>query len=203
MAIIKRRGGAQVGWVNATWPLAGIEIGHGKLQVTSMGTYDFTPNEVTAVEPVGAIPVLSQGIRIHHTKTQYPERVVFYTMSGRQKILGAIEAAGFRVGQPVDQARRGFPLRWPAIIGVIVLWNLLFLLENRGSGKSPSLPGPYTFLALAMVFGLATLLPKSERLQEFFMRDGRDVGEISPVLRLVQLITGFMLLALTAAYIAP
>ena len=202
MRVFKNRGGAHIGWVSATWPLAGIEVADGKLQLSSMGNYVFTPNEVSAVEPVGSIPVLSRGIRIHHTKAEYPERVVFYTLYGRQATLDAIEAAGFHIGHPVSQARRGFPLRFPALIAVIFIWNLFFLLERPSINGSPGAPGPYTFLALAMLFGLATLLPTSARLQGLFMREGRDVREISSALRLVQLISGVMLLGFGAAYIS-
>jgi hypothetical protein len=202
MKCIRRRGGARIGWVSASWPLAGIEVDHGKVQVNSLGTYVFAPNEVTAVEPVGAIPFLSQGIRIHHTKKNYPERVVFYTLSSRHSLLEAIETAGFRVGYAVDDTKRGFPMRLPALIGVILIWNVLLYFERPSLEEVSDRPGPYTLLAATLMFALATLLPTSERLQKLFMRDGRDVGEILGALRLMQLISGIMLLALGADYLS-
>jgi hypothetical protein len=201
MTAIKQRGGAQIGWVNASWPLARIEVSPALLTVSSMGKYSFTPGDVTAVEEVGSIPLLSQGIRVHHSKTDYPEKVVFYTLSGRPALLEAIHEAGFRVGQPVSLAKRGFPFRIPAVIAVVLLWNVLFFLDRPGFAPTHSAPGPYVLLALAVLFGLATLLPRSHWLQQLFLREGRDVGEVSSLLRLVQLVSGVMLVGFGIAFL--
>jgi len=40
------------------------------------------------------------GIRIHHTKLDYPERIIFYSKGRRKKLLAAVRAAGFTVGAP-------------------------------------------------------------------------------------------------------
>ena len=201
MTTIRQRGGARIGWVGASWPLAGIEVGPGRLRISSLGRYEFTPAEVSAVEEVGSIPFLSQGIRIHHSKPRYPEEVIFYTPTGRPALLAAVRAAGFTVGAPASGVRRGFPLRLRAVLAVALLWNALFLLEQPQTGRW--VPGPSLLIALGMLFAIATLLPKSGRLQSIFMRQGRDVGEVSSVLRLVQLVCGFMLLGFAAAYLAP
>lgn len=202
MTIFKKRGGAQVGWVSASWPLAGIEVGASRLAISSLGTYVFAPNEVTAVEPVGAIPFLTQGIRIHHTKAEYPEKVVFYTPSGREALLAAVRGAGFSVGQAIGQAKRGFPMRLPAVVLVIVLWNLLFFLDKPNVKLEHHTPGPYVLIALAMLFMLALLLPRSAWLQALFMREDRDIGEVTSLLRLVQIVSGFMLLGFGISYLS-
>ena len=193
MTITKQRGGAQIGWVNVSWPLAGIEVSPGSLTISSMGKYSFAPQEVTAVEKVGSIPFLSQGIRIHHSKPDYPEKVVFYTLSGRLALLAAIREAGFRLGQPIFLEKRGFPFRLPAVLALVLLWNLLFFLDRPNFSPSAHVPGPYVLLALAITFGLASLLPKSSWLQQLFLREGRAVGEVLSLLRLVQVISGLML----------
>ena len=202
MTIFKKRGGAQVGWVSASWPAAGIEVGASRLAISSLGTYVFAPNEVTAVESVGAIPFLTQGIRVHHTKAEYPERVVFYTLSGREALLAAVRAAGLSVGQAVAQAKRGFPMRLPAVVLVIVLWNLLFFLDKPNLKLEHHTPGPYVLIALAMLFTLALLLPRSAWLQALFMREGRDIGEVASLLRLMQIVSGLMLLGFGISYLS-
>lgn len=196
MTTHKQRGGSQIGWVNASWPLASIDVSPGKVTIRSMGQYEFVPSEVTAVEEVGSLPFFTTGIRIHHHKSQYPERVIFYTPGGRDYLLAALRRAGFPVGSPARVVRRGFPLRIPAILGVVLLWNVLFLLDRPDANAKTEALGIYSFLALAGLFALATSLPKSQRLQNLFMRDGRDVGEISSLLRLIQLVTGILLLGL-------
>jgi hypothetical protein len=202
MAVIKQRGGAQVGWVNASWPLAGIEVSPGLLTVSSMGRYAFVPADVTAVEEVGSIPFLSQGIRIHHSKADYPEKVVFYTTTGRLALLSAIREAGFRLGKPTSLAKRGFPFRPPAVIALVVLWNGLFFLDRPGFAPSHNMPGPYVLLALAILFGLASLLPCSRWLQQLFLREGRVVGEVLSLVRLLQLVSGLMLVGFGIAFLA-
>jgi hypothetical protein len=201
MQFFKQRGGAQIGWMSASWPLAGIEVSQGKLIVSSLGRYAFEPSDVTAVEEVGAIPILSQGIRIHHSNTRYPEKIVFYSLSGRTALLAAVRRAGFTIGQPITQTKRGFPMRLSAVIGLVVVWNAIFLLKGTNLEKSSHSPGPLEFFALAALFALATLLPKSKTLQAVFMRSGRDVGEVASLLRLVQLVTCFVMFGFGISYL--
>lgn len=195
----KQRGGSQIGWVSASWPLAGIEVSPNKLSIRSMGEYHFAPSEVTAVEKVGSLPFFTTGVRIHHSKSQYPERIVFYPGVGRDYLLTKLHEAGFSLGQPTHKISRGFPLRIPTVIALVVLWNVLFLLDRPNQGSST---GGYSLAALAGVFALATMLPHSERLQNLFMRKDRDVGEISSFLRLVQLVTGIILIVSLTTYLA-
>ncbi len=196
---VSQRGGAQVGWLSASWPLASIQIAPGSLTVSALGRYTFAPAEVHAIEPVGSIPVLTTGIRIHHTRPDYPEKIVFYSMGGRDSLLRAAGAAGFAVGEPSLQIKRGFPVRVSAIVVFVLLWNALVLLDRGGNPLNTSgTLGPYSFLALALACAVATLTPRSVRLQELILRDGHDVGEIRGFLRLLQVITGF--LALTTLY---
>lgn len=193
---ISQRGGAQVGWLSASWPFASIQIAPGSLTVSALGTYAFVPSEVHAVESIGSIPILTTGIRVHHTRPDYPEKIVFYSMGGRDKLLEAASAAGFPVGQQSLETKRGFPVKVSAIVVFVLLWNALFLLDRGGNpfNNSDSL-GPYSFLALALVFAVATLTPRSPRLQELILRDGHDIGEIRGFLRFLQIVAGFLALA--------
>lgn len=192
---VSQRGGAQVGWTSASWPFASIQIEPGTLIVNALGKYTFAPAEVHAVEPVGSIPILTTGIRIHHTRLDYPEKIVFYSMGGREQLLQAASAAGFPVGEPILQTKRGFPVKVSAIVIFILLWNALFLLDRGGNPLNTSASlGPYSFLALALAFAFASFTPRSSRLQELILRDGHDVGEVRGFLRLLQVVTGFLAL---------
>lgn len=194
MPSFKQRGGAHIGWVSASWPLAGIEVDSERLVVTSLGRYVFSPEDVTAIEEVGALPVISQGIRVHHTRPEYPERVVFHTLTGRAALLAALRRAGFRVGRPAFSRSRGTPIRVAALIAIVGLWNLCFLLEAPWR-QAVWTPGIYVLGALGGLFALATLLPVSKRLQALVLHEDRQIGEISSLVRLVQLVSGVMLLA--------
>lgn len=96
------------------------------------------PAEVHAIESVGSIPVLTTGIRIHHTRPDYPEKIVFYSMGSRESLLQAAGAAGFPVGKPTLQAKRGFPVRVSAIVVFVLMWNALFLLDRGGNPLNTS-----------------------------------------------------------------
>lgn len=194
---ISQRGGAQIGWLSASWPFASIQIKHSSLTVSALGTYAFVPTEVHAIEPTGLIPILTTGIRIHHTRSDYPEKIVFYSMGARDKLLEAASTAGFPIGKSTLKLKRGFPVKVSAIILFVVIWNALFLLDIGGNrfNNSNSL-GPFSFLALVLAFVIATFTPHSSHLQKLILRDGHDVGEIRSFLRLLQLVTG--ILALTA-----
>jgi len=82
-----------------------------------------------------------------------------------------------------------------AIVVFVLLWNALFLLDRGGNPLNTSgTLGPYSFLALALAFTVATVMPHSERLQELILRDGHDIGEIRGFLRLLQVVSGFLAL---------
>jgi len=195
IARVSQRGGAQVGWLNASWPLASIQITPGSLTVSVLGDYVFAPADVHAIESVGSIPLLSTGIRIHHTRPDYPEKIVFYGM-GRDRLVQAASAAGFRVGEPHLQTKRGFPVRFSAVVAALLLWNGLFLLDTGGHPfGGPRKPGLLVFVALALFCAIATLVPRSPRLQQLILREGRHIGEIRGFLRFTQFIAGAMAFA--------
>ena len=191
-AFFSQRGGARTGWTQASWPFASIEVKPGCLTVSVLGKYTFAPSQVDAVEPVGSIPLLSTGIRIHHTRSDYPEKIVFFGLGGRDRLLAAISAAGFRVGEPAFRHERGFPVKISAIVVFILVWNALFWLDAGGDrfNTAGGRAGPYSCLALALTFAAATLILRSPRAQGLVLREGHDVGEIRGTLRLVQIIAG-------------
>ena len=99
-------GGARIGesyWTGGgygSWPFASIQVAPGSLTICLFKKYVFTPSEVRAVEPVGWIPVLTTGIIIHHTRSDYPECIRFYSGGSRKRLLEAIRTAGFPIKEP-------------------------------------------------------------------------------------------------------
>jgi hypothetical protein len=190
MALLKQIGGAQIGWVRATWPLASIEVSPELIKLKSLGTFIFTPAEVISVEAETAF-----GIRIHHTKAKYPEEVYFASIGGRTALLKAISTAGFSIGKPKALKSRGFPLRIPTVVVFALTWNLLFLLDIRSMQVTQQRGlGVFALTAMGLTFALATILPFSPQLQAVFMRKNRDIGEVLNMLRLLQIVSGIMFL---------
>lgn len=206
MSEIKRKGGAKVGWVNASWPLASLSVNVRELslKVALSGTYNFSKEQIIGIEKHLMFPVLAWGIKIRHNVESYPEQVIFYTLGHPNKLLSSISTTGFSSeGGPststaAGSAKRGFPLRIIPLVIVVVLWNLLFLADQTLSSKAPGQPSTLAVLALALVFAAALLIKTNQKIAKLFLKPGRYVGEISPTLNLLLLVSGLMSVGFSA-----
>ena len=190
-------GGARIGWMNATWPLARLSASPDNLTITvrMLGTYSFSPDQVLSVERYVMIPVFGWGIQVHHCVADYPRRIIFWCLGSPDTILRGIRDSGFQPSGSTSAVpkRSGIPVRWSAIIAVIVGWNALLLLDFACSKGIPSYPGPLACLALLLVFVLSIGTLTSPTLQRLILKPDRRVGEIRPLLRLLAFISGAML----------
>jgi len=195
---LKVTGGARIGWMNATWPLARLSSTSDKLTVTAflLGTYTFKPNQVSQVEQYGMIPLLGRGVRIRHCVPDYPEQIIFWCSASPDKLLLRIRESGFVpcASGSLTVKGTGTPVRWSAIVTVLAVWNLLVLLDfSRSSG--PPTPGLFSCIALLFMFALSVATLTSPSVQRLVLKSGRNLGEIRGVLRLLALVSGIMLVA--------
>jgi hypothetical protein len=117
--------------------------------------------------------------------------VVFWCTGGRDAALAEIAETGFSPrGQPLDGPTR-FPIRWSAILILLILWNGLFLLDRAMAGSRTE-PGPLALLALILLFAAATATQMSPRFRRLLLRDGHELGEIKSVVTLLQVVSGIM-----------
>jgi len=195
MAEISFTGGARVGWLNASWPFAKLKIAASKLTISSLGRYDFSPEQVVTIERYGSIPILASGIRIKHNRIDYPKNIVFWCVGNRNRVLSSIEQRGFvPKGQPVLRVS-GFPIRWPIVVALVVVWNVLILLDlslNDGPQKGIGLGG---LVAMLLALGFSTALKKSSPIQEMVLRTGHQIGEIKYFLTFLQILLGLFSIA--------
>ena len=76
-------GGARVGWsywlsMNATVPFAKLTVSEDSLTLKSLGkTYTFTKDDIQKLAVYSGI--FSQGVQVHHTISNYPKFIVFWT----------------------------------------------------------------------------------------------------------------------------
>lgn len=189
--------------MNASWPFAKLSVSAGQLALASLGTYVFSPSQVVSIQPVGSIPLLASGIRINHNRNDYPEKIIFWCVGNRDGVLTEITKSGFLPsGHPVQRAA-GFPLKWSVVLVVIVLWNVLFMLDDAGQSESRAhVPGAFAILALLLLFGLATAVRVSQPVQRVILREGHDVGEIKAFLVLLQLVAGLLSIGFMGAWLA-
>jgi hypothetical protein len=192
-------GGARVGWVNASWPLAKLTVSATRLRLSGLvGRYDFQPAEVISLERYGSIPFFSSGLRIVHSRLDYPAKIIFWTLGSPEKLLERIRDIGFLPSGPASSEiqRRGFPLRWSAILLFVVAWNGLFLLD-RALSHSRNQPGIYALLALLSAFLICWGIRVSPTFQRLVLRDGRSVAEIQAAFLLVQIVSSILLVVFT------
>jgi hypothetical protein len=187
------RGGAQVGWVSASWPFATLTAEAGVLTLSCLGTYTFTPSEVVALEPYGSIPVLARGIRINHNRPDYPKKIIFWCIGRRDAALTELGETGFLPRGQALAGPTGFPVRWSAILALLVLWNGLFLLDRAAAGSRKA-PGPFALVALVLLFAAATAAQTSPRFRRLLLRDGHELGEIKSIVTLLQIVSGIMVI---------
>jgi hypothetical protein len=190
-------GGARIGWTNATWPLAQLSATADKLTISVrlLGTYSFTPAQVSAVERYVIIPVIGWGIRIRHCSADCPQRVIFWCLGSPDTILRGIQDSGFLpiASRSTSLQRSGMAMRWSAVIIAVAVWNALFFLGIGRSGGVPPQPGPLILAPLVFAFALSVGTLTSPKIQRIILKPDRNVGEIRPFLRLLAFISGILM----------
>lgn len=151
-----------------------------------------------ALEPYGSIPIIGRGIRVQHAHPEYPSRIVFFTFRNPDQLLEEVLAVGFHPRGVVGQqaVKHGIPVRWEVIAFALVVWNVLFVLDGFVPWREPKAPGPFVLVALGALFVSALSVSFSPRVQSWVLKPGRSVGEIQPFLRLLQIVSGFLLLVM-------
>jgi hypothetical protein len=185
-------GGSRIGWMNASYPMAKLTADRTKieLKVRMLGTYNFAPEDVISIERYSILPIIASGIRIEHANLKYPKRVIFWSLKKPEFLLDAITSTGFTPKAPRDalenfRNRRGFALRWEAILAILLLWNIPMALMIFWP-----MTALFTF-GLFFVGSLAVLY--APPLQRLLLNDGHHVEEIQAYVRLLPVILGFLL----------
>jgi hypothetical protein len=134
-------------------------------------------------------------VRINHIIPKYPEKIVFWCLGNPNKLIAKVRELGFipaPVSAPASVVRPGFPVKWQAIVTVIVIWNLLLYADwgHKGLGAEP---GFYSLLAILILFLLCLGLKTIRSLQKLFLKEGREPEEIASWLNLLLIISGPML----------
>jgi len=197
-------GGARIGFVNFSWPLATLSVTADRLTISTtmfglfgMGTYSFGKAEILSIESYGRFSFFSQGIRITHSVANYPRKIIFW--SNPQAALAGIASVGFAPGGsggppvlPHERPATGFPLRWWPVVVLAVVWNALFLLVSSFLSRSPSVFAPSILAAVGIFFTLSLAALFSPAVQTVFMKPGRHFGEVRNAFILTAFVTGIM-----------
>jgi hypothetical protein len=204
--VVTSTGGARIGWINATWPFARLSANaqNLSLSVLILGTYTFSPKDVASLKPYGWLPIFARGVQVIHANPTYPPKIIFWCFGSPERLIQRIVDLGFRPSAPITAIpkREGFAFRWSFIIAVVAIWNALFILDAFVLKQSQKGLGVLSMLAVAMLFLTSVAVARSEAFQALALKPGRMVSEVRSLLNLVQLVSGVMVLALAAQYLA-
>jgi hypothetical protein len=205
-AVLTSFGGAYIGWMNVSWPLARLTATGENLSISAVliGSYTFSPDELNCLKPYSWFPFLGRGIQVIHTNPTYPRQMVFWCPGSPERLIEKIHALGFRPSAPsaAIPKRDGIPFRWAFIIAVVAIWNTLCILDGFVPGQAPMEFGFFFTIGLAMLFLTFVAVARSKAVQTLALKPGRSVSEIKPLLNVMQLICGFFFIASLAIKLA-
>jgi hypothetical protein len=207
-------GGARVGRANATWPFATLKVSKDILELNAsiIGSLIFQPKDIISIEPFNGLSPLGRGIKINHKVSHYKTEVIFWTSQNSKTLIDQIYSTGFlenKDNRVIEneaeilqmQTSGAFPIKKPVAIGVIVFWNLLFLLSflNYTSSDSKTTPFSYgSLIAVGGIFLFSILLIFLKPLGKLVMKEGRNVNDIKKFLYFLAAISGLMFIAFAA-----
>jgi hypothetical protein len=207
-------GGARVGMANATWPLASMNVTKDRLTLNAgfVGNLVFRTEDIISLKPYYIIPLLGQGIKINHSIPQYKEKVIFWTFKNPNRIIEQIKQTGFLDYTSTEQhndkgiivqrqQQRGFPVKTPFTIGVIVLWNILFLLDFLSITSSDS-AGVHLGIGAASALGIVLLscilILVSKDFRKIVLKEGRELKDVNKILYFLIFICSLLFLSVLA-----
>lgn len=206
---LKLTGGARIGWANATWPFATLSVTNDRLDldVSLIGNYSFTPDQIISIEPYSNLPLIGRGIKINHSIPNYKEKIIFWSFRNPEEIIKEIRKTGFlnatssaapqKTKEQVlaRQKQGGFPIKIRVAIGIVVIWNILFLIDfipffNNSEKGYPI--GISSLLAMAFVLLICILTLISKTVRKFVLKEGRDIKDIARFLYFLIFVMGFI-----------
>ena len=197
------RGGARIGWVNATWPLAKLTVTPDQLMLSifGFGEYLFSPADVVALDPVYG----GQGVRVVHCRANCPERIIFFLprKGDAGELARRLEESGFTPSGTRWEGKHpssGMPLRWWVLLLAVAVWVAPLLpfwgtrLDSHSMYRHPALLGREIF---SLVLSMGLLYPST--LQRIMLKPGCNIGGIRFLLMLLAIVSGVHLLVMIIA----
>lgn len=198
---------------NVTWPFASLKVTKDRLDLnaTIVGNLVFKPEDIISIEPYYMIPIIGQGIKINHRIPNYKNEVIFWTFKDPYYVIRQIKQTGFfdnslTTDRQNDseiiaerQKQGGFPVKIPFAIGIVAIWNILFLMDflNFSKRDSEGIPlGNGATGAIAIVFLSCLLILISKDFRKIVLKEGRGLSDISRFLYFLMFISGVMMISI-------
>jgi hypothetical protein len=203
MNTFEETGGVRIGGYKASWPFATLKVSEFKLELNASirGNFVFKKSDIISIKPDTSL--FGSSIRITHRVEKYNKDILFTFLGNAEERMAQIEQTGFlnsTVPTPnhIDleisqlQNQTGFPIKIPVAIGIVVIWNLLFLMDISNVFHTRSENGIFGIgvgIALVFVFLLCVLLLISDLVRHMVLKNGSNIDGIKPFLYFVAFIT--------------
>lgn len=206
-------GGAKMGNVVASWPFAVLRVSSTQLELTAsgIGNVVFQPGDLLSIEPYNGFGGISKGVQLQHRVPGYPQKIIFLSFKEPETIISQIRQTGFMdapAGGGVEgdshirqqQLQGSVPVKKAVLIGLLIVWNVLFLFDFLFSGSLQKgfVPGNGVLAALGLIFVTSLLALVSEKFSRLILKEGKKISHISRLLYLLLFISGTMLMGLLA-----
>lgn len=204
------KGGARIGFANATWPFATLKVSKDKLELNAsvIGNLVFRPEDIISIVPQAGF--LGRGLKIIHRVPKYKDTVIFWTVSNPVLVKKRIDETGFLANDsPLptateteivnSQSKDGFPIKLPAIVIFGIVWNVLLLLDFTNfltSEKQRSPLGVGTLTALSFAFVTDVLILAVGPFRRLILKEGRTLNDIKTFVYFMMFICGVMILSI-------
>lgn len=186
--LFSKTGGARIGVVNASWPLAQLIVTPDslRLSVSFVGDHRFRPDQVIALHCHVILPVLAWGVRVEHVRTDCPAKIVFWCLGHPDRVLQGIKEAGFQATAPAGSVAppTSWPVRWQIVVPFVLVGNLLVGADMFSQADGFPLPGKLSCVFLGLLSAASLAILRSGTLQRMLLKPGRSIGEIRAYLRL-------------------
>jgi hypothetical protein len=179
----------RIGGVRSNFPGTKLSVTPDELvlKIPMLGTYKFSPSDIIRFEPNKGL--YGANVLLIHNILDYPEKVSLAYQGGANELILFLNQNGF-VPQGVSEAsllRNGIAVRWSFLVIAVLLWTALLIY-----GHIKDEFRLFSFIAVAIVFIIAALLPYSKALQSVALKPGRRVGEIKPTINIFKWISGII-----------
>jgi len=201
--ILKETGAARIGFINSGFPFSSLRVTENNLEIktTFLGTYTFQKDDIISIEKYSFF--LQKGIKINHRIKKYNSNIIFFSFSGAKFLLSEINRIGFfntkdshvsSDEQAYLDKKNKFPVKIPALVGIIVIWNLLliptvyqaFVDQNLSSAVN------MTPLATGFILLLGSMFLLFEPSRSLILKEGSSFNEIKLFIKFIMFIMTFL-----------
>lgn len=192
---IKITGGGQIGWTRASWPFVTLTVNRDRLEIKAsiLGNFVFLPSDIVSIEQASGISMTGGSIRINHHVVGYKSNIVFQCSESAVGLINKINQTGFltntdpvpaHMDAEIKEARLSgsFPIKVPAAIAIVVIWNLCMFIDFRhffdGSDPIQALGGIGTRMALGFMMLVCVSLLTVDPIRLLILKKGRSIEDV-------------------------